>query len=162
MIAEETLPAMKPPPRCTDRALSAILWRPAVAWEDEEVREYLSRRAPERVERLDPRCKGITHYRRCGRHALYEFLCLLSSREAPEQVAPFWVSYVNLCALPEARAHLDAKGWFMRDYFKVYSDGEEVWDSGGDSCDEQLAERRRTRGRPHELVKVRQRSQRVP
>lgn len=74
---------------------------------------------------------------------------------------PFWIPYLDVCALPEAKQELDAKGWVMSNYFNVYSDGEDVWDSGGDSYDEDLIERRRRRGKPHELVKVLRRYRRA-
>jgi len=149
------------PPLCTDAALAAVLWRPAETWTGEEIRDYLSRRDGNRGPFSDPKCEAITHYRRSGKHARYEFRCLLGSRNSGGESAPFWVPYLDLCALPEGKAHLSAKGWVMRDHFGAYSDGEDVWDSGGDSHDEELVARRRRRGRAHELVRAPRRSQRA-
>jgi len=158
------LPA--PPEPCRDRVLAAIMWRQASLWTEEEVRQYLRRRIGNeedgvRVPFVDPMCDDITHYKRCGRNALYEFRCLLKSRHMGGPSAPFWVPYLDVRALKDADAQLFSKGWVMRDYFSLYSDGEEVWDSDGDSHDEDLAERRRNRGRPHELVKAQRRSRRA-
>jgi hypothetical protein len=150
-----------PPALCEDPALRALLWRPAESWTEEEVKDYLGRREPERYSFADPRCEAVTHYRRCGRHGRYQFRCLLVSRHSGGLGAPFWVSFLDLCTLPEAKMQLDAKGWAMRDYFSVYSDGEDAWESDGDSHDEELMERRRQRGRPHELVKAPRRSRRA-
>lgn len=153
---------------CTDPALAAVLWRPAERWADGEVRDYLSRRENNndnnnkaRVSVCDPRCEAVTHYRRVGRCARYEFRCLLASRHSGGAASVFWIPYLDLCTLPEAKAHLDAKGWAMQDYFAVYSDGEDAWDSGGDSYDEDLKERRRRRGSPHELIKAPRRHRRA-
>ena len=140
---------------CEDSVLAAILWRPADQWTEAEVKQYLSRRVGDgcRVAIADPKCENITHYKRCGRWARYEFKCLLKSRIVEGPAVPFWIPYLDVRALEEADKHLTAKGWIMRNYFSTYSEGEDAWDSGL-SGDEELRAKRRRRGRPHEFVKA--------
>lgn len=129
---------------------TCILWRHPCQWDDGTVRRFLSRR--ERAPLNDPRCTGITHFKRVGKNALYEFHCLLQKSGTIEGMSHgFWVPYLDVLALPEASLHLDVMGWVMHEYFSEYSDGEEVWDSGGDSNDEELARRRKRRGGAHVL-----------
>ena len=144
--------------------LAAILWRSADQWTEAEVKQYLSRRVGDadsgRVTMADPKCENITHYKRCGRWARYEFRCLLKSRIVEGPAVPFWIPFLDVKALEEADKHLTAKGWIMRNYFSAYSEGEDVWDSDVGSQDEEMRAKRRRRGRPHDFVKAPRRSQR--
>lgn len=125
---------------------------------------YLSRSGLRagRLKAVDPVCVDITHYRRCGKLARFEFRCLLQSRLGGHGVGSFWLPYLLVADLREASRMLAAKGWHMRNYLTEYSDGEEVWASDYDSGDEELAHRRRTRGRTHCLDQVRARRRSQP
>jgi hypothetical protein len=118
------------------------------------VRAHLSMRgAPWRSPQIDPKCVRVTHWRRAGKNARFEFRCYLSSTTAPSpRPAPFWLPYLDLLTLVDGKTLLESSNWRMPEYLDWYSDGEEVWDSGGDSHDEELRGRRLARGRPHELT----------
>ena len=141
-----------------DPDLRLLLWHPARMWDEDVVRRFLKRR--NRSPLNEPRCVGITHFKRTGKHACYEFFCMLQLRPQPKpgaEGAPrgFWVPYLDVLSLAEADGIFREKGWEMPDHFAEYSDGEDAWESGGDSNDEDLKERRRRRGTAHRLVRPR-------
>jgi hypothetical protein len=140
-----------------DPDLQQILWHKATEWDEASVRRVLSRRG--RPVLNDPHCSAITHFKRTGKYACYEFFCFLYPSNHDSLPRGFWLPYLDVLSLAEAAQQLERLGWTMHDHFQAYSDGEEVWESGGDSQDEQLSLRRSMRGRSHALPSSRIRGQ---
>jgi len=141
-----------------DPVLEAIRDRPATAWLESQVSDYLARRGEERASKFDPVCVKITHYRRVGRRGRYAFKCYLRShRSGRSSQAAFWVRFLDVQALPTAKALLTKYGWHMTDHLDEYSQGESAWRSDWNSADETILERKRLRGSEHVIVKKRAR-----
>ena len=143
-----------------DPVLEAIRDRPATAWLESQVADYLARRDGERASEFDPVCEKITHYRRIGRRGRFTLKCYLrshrSSKRAPQ--AAFWVKYLDVQALPTAKALLTKYGWRLWDYMDEYSQGESAWNTDFNSADDTIRERKRLRGSEHAIVKKRARA----
>ena len=142
-----------------DPALEAIRDKPATAWLESQVKDYLGRRDDERTAKFDPVCEKITHYKRLGRRGRYAFKCYLRShrgRRSPQ--AAFWVKFLDVQALPTAKALLETYGWRMSDHWDEYSQGESAWNSDWNSADETISERKRLRGSEHPIVRKRART----
>jgi hypothetical protein len=136
-----------------DDDLAQLLWTAPKLWHAATLQRFLKRRC--RPPLNDPQCLAITFYRRSGKRANYEFFCLLASAQHQGQPHGFWLSYLDCLAFPAAASKLDK--WRMAEFLDLYSDGEEVWDSG-DSQDEALKERKLRRGKAHEMPRGRKRS----
>ena len=142
-----------------DPVLEAIRDRPATAWLESQVEDYLGRRGEERASKFDPVCEKITHYRRLGRRGRYAFKCYLRShRSARSPQAAFWVKFLDVQALPTAKALLEKYGWRMADHWNEYSQGESAWNTDWNSADATISERKRLRGSEHAIVKKRART----
>jgi len=141
-----------------DPVLQAIRCKPATEWLESQVEEYLARRGDERASKFDPVCEKITHYRRVGQRGRFTFKCYLRShRSTRSPQAAFWVKFLNVQALPTAKALLEKYGWQMADHMDEYSQGASAWKSDWNSADETILERKRLRGSEHAIVKKRAR-----
>ena len=131
---------------------SAFLMKPAASWDEAELQKHMVRREG-RVVELEPVCVDITHYRRVGRGAKYEFLCELRSAViADDKPMAVWIKYLDLVQVPTGHAKLIELNWRMCAMNADFSDDEDVWNSDFDSCDEALMERRQRRGSVHPMA----------
>jgi hypothetical protein len=82
-------------------------------------------------------CVNITHYRRFGRRACFEFLCVLQTGAGQRTV---WVKYLDAMQQESIRIFLvERKQWTMPQHFREYSDTESIWDDDRASDPERQA-----------------------
>lgn len=131
-----------------------LLWTPSNEWDAEVVAAFYRRR--DRHVELDPVCTNITHYKRTGRSACFEFLCTLKNHQniQKDRGRNFWLSYLDVQSSPSTREMLMKKGWRMSEHYSHYTDGEDIWDEDGDSHDESYRQRMARRGVPHKITTV--------
>ena len=65
------------------------------------------------------------------------------------------MKFLDLQALPTAKALLQKYGWVMGDYMFEHSQGETAWSEDYNSADPTIGERKRLRGSEHPIVKKR-------
>lgn len=110
---------------------------------------------------MDPICVDIVEYRRVGRGAAFEFLCVFKNKRIQKDPGPgkgVWLPYLDVINSVTIENKLKDVGWRIDDHYdNYYSDTESIWDGDGDSCDEEYKARLKRRGAPRIIKKTRRR-----
>ncbi len=122
-IAGRLTPAVRAALRDGSRIdLAEIFAYPASEWPEDLVAEYL--RCSNRNVDSEPTLERITHLRRFGKKACYEFKCMLRAQKGP--AAPFWIQYTDLIRNKEWGKTLD-NHWHMYEHVDEYTSGESAY-----------------------------------
>jgi len=121
--------------------LSEVFEHPAPEWPEDLVAEYL--RCANRTREKEPTLEAITHVRRCGKKACYEFKCSLCGPKGP--AVPFWIRYVDLLKNVQWAATLASSTWRIQDHLDDYTSGESAY-AESFASNENGTCRRRTKG----------------
>jgi hypothetical protein len=121
--------------------LSEVFDHPAPEWPEELVADYL--RCENRTPEKEPTLEAITHVRRCGKKARYEFKCMLRGPKGAS--TPFWISYCALLRNGQWAAMLASCSWRMSDHLNDYTSGESAYADSLSSQEDGTYRRRRKR-----------------
>jgi hypothetical protein len=128
-----------------------FLWTNSNLWSADAVVAFYRRR--DREVMVDPVCLNISYYRRTGKFARFEFLCTLRCQNIKEDHGIcIWLSFLDVQSSPSTRDMLNKKKWRMSEHYSHYTDGEDIWDEDGDSCDENYRLRMARRGFPRKIT----------
>jgi len=142
-IAERLAPAVRAALRDDSRIdLAEIFAHPASEWPQDLFAEYLQ--CSNRSTETEPALEAITHIRRFGKKARYEYKCLLrGAQNSP--AASFWIEYMDLTKNVEWRKTLDSYRWRMSDHIDDYTSGESAYSASVKSQEDGTVRRRTKR-----------------
>lgn len=130
------------------RTLSHLLWTHSSQWLDGDLDTYF--RSLDRPVVHDPRLLRISHYRRFGKLARFEFLCTIASCLPKDRGVQIWIPYTVIAANREYLRTLQNTGWEISQHLQEYSDDDqEAWDTPAGSDDEK---ERKVRGRARRVA----------
>ena len=134
--------------------IAHILWQPSTDWNLNWLLLFYD--LPEAVRAYaNPLCKNISHYRRCGRQARFEFRCMLSSIGANEGQSikwnTFWLPYHIVRSSKECSHVLELRNFTLHSMINLYDkdESESAFDSHSD--DEGQYHPRLVKGKEHVL-----------